>query len=283
MNNSSDSQRNDKQAVTIIGLFCQFLLFMLYLCYFGSFINEHLTLVYSSIPLFIIRQFEVYRLITSLFITDSFLEVVYVTFTILIVINFWENKEGSFKIAFKFFYNAVIFQLILVTLNTILSYIIYSLYAYKIKVLPGIILSFLVKHLLKTNTKCINIYKGEQINDRLITCVSILGFIIACGFKSIYEVIFSLIYGFIMCKYEKICNGDIIFDEEGIIKIEKNKHIKFVYGIDNYISQEKSFIGKKRNDYGVREIIDIIEKIPEPQMLEILDKDEIGNTNNEIG
>ena len=66
---------------------------MLYLCYFGAFINEYLTLVYSSIPLFIIRRFEFYRLITSLFITDSFLEVVYITFSILTIINFWENKE----------------------------------------------------------------------------------------------------------------------------------------------------------------------------------------------
>lgn len=280
--NNSVSERNAKQKVTIIGLFCQFLLFMLYLCYFGAFINEYLTLVYSSIPLFIIRRFEFYRFITSLFITDSFLEVVYVTFSILTIINFWENKEGSFKIAFKFLYNAIIFQLILVTLNTVLSYIIYSLYASKIKILPGIILSFLVKHLLKTNTKYINIYKGKNINDRLITFVCILGFVITCGFKSIYEITFSLIYGFIMCKYEKLYNGEILLNEEKIMKIEKNKNIKFVYGIDSYISQEKSFIGKRRNDYRVREIINTIKQTPGPQILEILDKDDIGSSNNEI-
>ena len=226
-----------------VGFSSRLLLSLLSICYFGSFINVNLSLVYSNIPMFTFLKFEVYRLITSLFMSDCLYEYLFNLFVVLTIFNFWENKDGTSKFIIKFVINLLIVQIAMLILYLLLYYFFPIIISYKIKILPSLGIAFLVKHLLLTNTKNVLLYTGKKINDRLLIVLFIVGFLIMNGREFKIEMWISFYYGFLMCKFPKIYDVEMI-NEESVLHFEKNENYRFIVNLDSWIPIDENYIKK---------------------------------------
>ena len=248
-----------------VGFFSRLLIVLLSFCYFGSFINTNLSLIYFLIPMFTFLKFEVYRLITSLFISDSLYEYMFNIFVVLTIFNFWENKDGTSKYIIKFSINLLIVQISMLILYLLLYYFFPIIISYKIKIIPSLGISFLVKHLLLTNTKNVLLYSGKKINDRLLIVLFLVGFLMLNGKEFKIEMWLSFYYGFLMCKFPKIYDVEMI-KEESILHFEKNENYRFIVNLDSWIPIDESYIKKSNINSSIKDNVH-----DEENKIEILD------------
>lgn len=225
-----------------LGLFSKALLFLSAISYFGTFCNKYFTLVFANIPLFTVYYLEVFRLITSWITNETFFELSFSLLLIFSIINYWENKEGTFKFFVKFSINAIVFQVFVLFIYYFLHFLFSSLWIYQIKVLHSISIAFLVKHLLLTNTKSLVVLNDKKINDRLMIIVYIFLFLLINGFRY-PEFLLSFYYGFLMCKFPKYLNSQIIQDQD-ISRFERNEQYRYLTNIYGWISFDQAFSKK---------------------------------------
>lgn len=240
MNNPNLQSQGNPNKIRL-GLISKCFIILMTINYLGYFINKNYILIFANIPLFTIFQLELYRLFTSAFLAENIIELIFNFFIILTIINYWENKDGTAKFCIKFFLNYLTFQFCLLLIYIILYIIFPSVLIYKIKIIPLIGISYLVKYMLLTNTKKLFLIKNKEISDRLLIVLYIIGFILLTGKEIRLEFFLSFYFGFLICKYPKIY--DIyIFEEESILHFEKNEKYSFIVNINGYIHID--YIGK---------------------------------------
>lgn len=199
------------------GLLSRILTNIIIFSYISNKINLNFYYIFSNIPLFTISKLEIHRLITNIFVCESLYELIIGIIMTSTIINNYENKDGTIAFFFKLFFNLIISQVILLFLYYILSFFYKIVYIYRINSREFLCVSYLVKHLLTTETKKIyNPFFGE-LNDRFVIVVFLLMYFFL-NYEYRFENIFCLYYGFIICKYNKIF--DMIFLSQ--------KHINFI-------------------------------------------------------
>jgi hypothetical protein len=60
------------------------------------------------------------------------------------------------------------------------------------------------------------------------------------------EFLFSLYYGFLMCKFTKMLDNSIV-DEESILHFEKNEKYKSIFGMNCWVLIEECYFNKDSN------------------------------------
>ena len=267
------------QKISKIGIYTRTLLFLITICYIGTYITPTLSLVYSNIPIFTFLKFELYRLITGLLISESLFEYAFNIFIIITIFNYWENKEGTSKFFIKISINMLIIQISMLILYLLLCYFFPIVLSFKIKIVPSLGIAFLVKHMLLTSTKNIAVYRGQVINDRLLIVIYLICFLIMNGKEFKVELWLSFYYGFLMCKFPKIYDVELI-SEETILHFEKNENYLFVVGIDSWIPIDESYI--KKSGVNISDIEDIKEIAldREDNKIEIMDTANTNDTTN---
>ena len=104
------------------GLLSRIMIHFIIFSYISSKINLNLYYIFSNIPLFTLYKFEFHRLITNIFVCDSFYELIIGIIMISTIINNFENKEGTIIFFYKFFYNSIISKFILLFIYFIISF-----------------------------------------------------------------------------------------------------------------------------------------------------------------
>ena len=203
--NNNTLNINSKESKILIkhALLSRLMIRVLLFSYLSSKINFNFQYIFANIPLFIIRRIEIYRLITNFFVCESFYELITGIIMVSTIVNNFENKEGTILFFFKFFYNMLVSQIILLIIYYIISLFYPIVFIYRINSREFLCTSYLVKHLLTTETKKIyNPYLGE-LNDRfMIVLFLLIYFFLNHEYR--FENLFCLYYGFIICKYRKI-------------------------------------------------------------------------------
>ncbi len=185
------------------GLLSRIMIHFIIFSYISSKINLNFYYIFSNIPLFTLYKFEFHRLITNIFVCDSFYELIIGIIMISTIINNFENKEGTIIFFYKFFYNSIISQIILLFIYFIISFSYKIVLIYRINSREFLCVAYLVKHLLTTNTKKIyNPFFGE-LNDRFVIVLFLFMYFFL-NHEYRIENLFCLFYGFIICKYNKI-------------------------------------------------------------------------------
>ena len=124
INNKILIENNEESKISINhGLFSRLIIHFLFFSYLITKINFNFKFIFSNIPLFTIYKLEFYRLITNPFICESFYEFITSIIMVSTIINNFENKEGTILFFFKFCYNSVISQILLLFIYFILSFI----------------------------------------------------------------------------------------------------------------------------------------------------------------
>lgn len=226
--NNKSLNENSKESKLCIKhcLLSRLIIRFLIFSYISSKINSNFQYIFANIPLFVIRNIEIYRLITNFFICDSFYELITGIFMISTIINNFENKEGTVLLFLKLVYNMIISQIILLTIYYIISLLYPIVFIFRINAREFLCISYLVKHLLTTETKKIyNPYLGE-LNDRFIIVLFLLIYFFL-NHEYRFENIFCLYYGFIICKYKKIFDLDF-FPYKYINFIETSNFVKIL-------------------------------------------------------
>ena len=191
------------------GLLSRLIIHILFFSNISVKINRNFQLIFENSPIFIIKNIEIYRLITNLFICESLYELITGILMVSTVINNFENKEGTILFFFKFFYNLIISQIILLLFYFIISYFYPIAFIYRINSREFLCTAYLVKHLLTTETKKIhNPFLGE-LNDRFIIILFLLIYFFL-NHEYRIENLFCLYYGFIICKYKNIFDMQFI-------------------------------------------------------------------------
>jgi len=230
---SSESNSNIKHC-----LFSRIIIHILIFSYFFGKLNFRSKFIFSNIPLFTIYKLEIHRLITNLFICESLYELIISIIMISTIINNFESKEGTILFFFKFFYNLIISQIFLLIIYYFLSFINPMSLVYRINSRELLCISYLVKHLLTTNTKkIINPFLGE-LNDRFIIVIFLLMYFFL-NYEYRIDIIFCLYYGFIMCKYNNIFDIKF-FPQKYINAIEMSYLGKILKISDYYISAKNT-------------------------------------------
>ena len=202
------------------GLFSRIMIHTLFFSYISCKINFNFQYTFSNIPLFIITKLEIHRLITNIFVCESLYELIIGIIMISTIINNFENKEGTILFFSKFFYNLIISQIFLLFIYFFISFFYPVVLIYRINIREFLCISYLVKHLLTTETKKIcNPFLGK-LNDRLVIVLFILMYFFLNNEYRIENLI-CLYYGFIICKYKKIFDLQF-FSQKYIYLIESN-------------------------------------------------------------
>ena len=161
------------------------------------------------------------------------------------IINNFENKEGTILFFFKFCYNSVISQILLLFIYFILSFINSITLVYRINSREFLCCAYLVKHLLTTNSKKIsNPYFGE-LNDRLVIVLFLLLYLFLNNEYRI-DNIFCLYYGFLVCKYNKFFELEFISSKH-ITNIEFSDIGKILKISDYFVSIQNVFLKINNN------------------------------------
>ena len=216
------------------GLFSYiFIHFLLFSCLISK-INFNFKFIFSNIPLFTIYKLEFYRLIINPFICESLYELIASIIMVSTIINNYENKEGTILFFFKFIYNSIISQILLLFIYYLFSLIKPIVLVYRINSREFLCCAYLVKHLLTTdNKKILNPYLGE-LNDRFVFILFLLIYLFLNKEYRIDNFI-CLYYGFLICKYNKFFELKFISSKQ-IIYIELSDIGKILKIPENFVS-----------------------------------------------
>lgn len=223
-----------------LGILSKFISLLLTINYIGQLIKNYYYYIFSNIPLFTVLQLELWRIFTGFLTSCSLYEYLFNLFITFTIFNHWENKEGTIKHSGILFGNLLIFQTSMLILYLILFWFFPIILSFSIKSLPALGIAFLVKHLLLTDSKTIIVYPNIVINDRLLIASFLIGFIILCGFEFRIELIVSLYYGFLMCKYYKFYEIQMI-NEHIINSFENNDKYKALFSLDGWILYDERY------------------------------------------
>ena len=216
------------------GLFSYIFIHFLLLSYFISKINFNFKFIFSNIPLFTIYKLEFYRLIINPFICESLYELIASIIMVSTIINNYENKEGTILFFFKFIYNSIISQILLLFIYYLFSLIKPVVLVYRINSREFLCCAYLIKHLLTTdNKKILNPYLGE-LNDRFVFILFLLIYLFLNKEYRIDNFI-CLYYGFLICKYNKFFELKFISSKQ-IIYIELSDIGKILKIPENFVS-----------------------------------------------
>ena len=227
------------------GLFSYIFIHFLLLSYLISKINFNFKFIFSNIPLFTIYKLEFYRLLINPFICESLYELIASIIMVSTIINNYENKEGTILFFLKFLYNSIISQIFLLIIYYIISFLKPILLIYRINSREFICTSYLVKHLLTTDTKKIlNPYFGE-LNDRFVIVLFLLLYLFL-NYEYRIDNIICLYYGFLICKYNKIFELEFL-SVKHITYIELSDIGKILKISDYFISIQNTYINLNMN------------------------------------
>ena len=278
INNKILIDNNEESKININhGLFSRLIIHFLFFSYLLSKINFNFKFIFTNIPLFTLYKIEFFRLITNPFICETFYELITGIIMVSTIINNFENKEGTILMIFKFCYNSIISQILLLVIYYFISYINPITLVYRINSREFLCCAYLVKHLLTTDTKRIlNPYFGEM-NDRFVIVLFLFMYLFL---NKEYRIdnLFCLYYGFLICKYNKFFELEFL-SSKYITYIELSDIGKILKIFDNFVSIQNIFIQINNNknnfnNYLKNGIIDINdERIGLKAANELEDKD----------
>ena len=238
--NSSDSNIKINH-----GLLSRLIIHFLCASYIISKIKFNFKFIFANIPIFSIYKFEIYRLLINPFICESLFELITSIIMVSTIVNNYENKEGTILFFFKFLYNSIISQIFLLIIYYIISFLKPVLLIYRINSREFICTSYLVKHLLTTDTKKIlNPYFGE-LNDRFVIVLFLLLYLFL-NYEYRIDNIICLYYGFLICKYNKIFELEFL-SVKHITYIELSDIGKILKISDYFISIQNTYINLNMN------------------------------------
>jgi hypothetical protein len=201
--------------------------------YILSMLNKNFNLIYANITLFTLGGFEIFRLLTGIFISENIVDLLFNIFILFTIINFTENKEGTAKTAIRLLCYILGLQL-LTNIVIILLYLLHPIIlSNMIKPLPAIGISFLIRNILLTDNKQIQIYNNIEFSNRLLCLFTFIVFLVINIHELKAELLVSLLFGFLVCKFKDI--ADYLIDEERIVLFEKNDTYKFLFSLDGYV------------------------------------------------
>ena len=216
------------------GIFSNILLIMISIFYVISLINSNFNIMYSLNTYFIFKWFEIYRLFTSIFLSESLILYILNIVSILVIINYYENTEATLFTIKTFFTQILFLQLIFICSNYILSFFSIGTYVLNICLLKYFTLSLLVKQMINSDGKYIFSYYFNKINTRFLLMTKILLIVLFSVEETIIITIInlsiSIYFGFLTCKYEKFFSF-----EKFNLKLSNLEQISFLRNIDNFI------------------------------------------------
>jgi len=221
------------------GIFSKLLIIILSLFYLSTYINRNFNLIYANIPLFSIYQFEIYRIITGIFISENNFDFILNCISVITIINYYENKEGTIKTAINLISNAVVFEIFIMILSFILYYILPIVISFTIKPMICLFISYLTKHILLTDDNILNIYPNIKFNNRFFILSIFISNIIYNLPQFKFEYCFALYFGFLICKFPKYLQNSM--NEEDILHFEKNENFKFFFNLHGWVLIEECF------------------------------------------
>ena len=246
INNKILIDNNEESKININhGLFSRLIIHFLFFSYLLSKINFNFKFIFTNIPLFTLYKIEFFRLITNPFICETFYELITSIIMVSTIINNFENKEGTILMIFKFCYNSIISQILLLVIYYFISYINPISLVYRINSREFLCCAYLVKHLLTTDTKRIlNPYFGE-LNDRFVIVLFLFMYLFL---NKEYRIdnLFCLYYGFLICKYNKFFELEFL-SSKYITYIELSDIGKILKIFDNFVSIQNIFIQINNN------------------------------------
>ncbi len=222
-----------------IGIFAQFLTTTSIIFYLLSYLNKNFYLIYSNITMFTFTWYEIYRIITGIFVTDNLFDLAFNIFFIITILNHVENREGTTKTIARFFINVIIIQFLVNIIHIALFYYHPLILSFSLKPMPAISIAFIIRHVLLTDTKYIETYGGYKLNDRWVLVMSIITFLITNLSEFKIESLLSLYYGFLMCKFSK--HFDTFMNDERIISFEKNDTYKSIVNLEGWVHIEECY------------------------------------------
>ena len=189
-----------------LGIISIVTMFLQTLFYIVSIFNNSFNVIFSNYLLFIFNNIELSRLFTAYFTSENLICYIFNMYINLTIMNYYENIKGTFNLFLVILFNFIVyFQIIIIIIGYITSYLLPYFYIYEINSFRYISLSLLANIVLQYDDKCILDYFECIVNIRVLLFFKI-AFNIYFNKGSIFiEIILNLLcifYAFISCKYE---------------------------------------------------------------------------------
>lgn len=196
----NDCQNFISNMLSSIPYFVKIVLCSTVILYLFNFIIPYVGLFLADIPYFTVYKIQLWRLITTPFITTSIFSVIFSIFFWYEKASKLEKEIGTIKYMLIFFMNSLFIQILFCTLMLLLSFIIQSQYPMKMKVTPrGIRNEGIWPILLCDITLLCLSNPNENLKFRFFPCT-----IKAKYYPLILFLIFTIISGFVI-DFENLC------------------------------------------------------------------------------
>ena len=205
--------------------------------YLLSFLNKNFILIYSNIPFFTLNWLEIWRIIIGPFLPENVFDMILSVITILTIFNFIENTKGTLKFSIMLFGHLLFFQSISILFNYSISYFFPVMKMNIIKSLNPLGLSFLIQNIIFSNFKHLNLIRNNEVNNRFLFLFIVI-YMIIFNFKDKVDIILSIIYGLIICKYKDL----FVINDERLLLIEKHENFKIIANLDGIYFSHKGYI-----------------------------------------
>ncbi len=84
-----------------MGIFTNFINTLILIFYLGTCINKNLVMIFSNISMFLFSNFDIFRLVSGIFVSENIIEAAMNILISNIIINYYEMKEGTIKTFLK--------------------------------------------------------------------------------------------------------------------------------------------------------------------------------------
>ena len=238
-----------------IPLFVGFMTTTIFIFYIFTLILPNFTLFFSNRPSYTLEKFNLWTLITSVFINTKIIVLIFTLLTWLSDAIRLENCNGTIRYMLNFFVNSIIIQVIYTIISYLLSFLFFKHFFGELLeqpshgLLPVVMAEITILSLANKDTIVKMFFTPFSFKAKYYPWTYFGFFLLVGGFVVLIDILSGIVYGYL---FFHILKKYIQFKDKCILRLEKlccNTCIAKVNGILIFVLKSKIRICFNTKDF----------------------------------
>ena len=231
-----------------IPLFVKFIISSTMIFYILNLFISYISFFLTNIPLFTIYKFQLWRLITNVFITTSLLNIIFAFLSWIKDAIELENRNGTLKYMIIFFINSIFIQIIYCFILVLCYLLTNNKLVLTLNIIMGKVENNGIWPLIMGELTLLCMTNPEvpmrvfffpcEVKAKYYPIVLFFLFVIFNGMQIDFRVLFSIIYGLL---YHYLLRNKLQITDQFIQKLEISFLFKWMIKLNGFVSLSNSF------------------------------------------
>jgi membrane associated rhomboid family serine protease len=240
-NNQQGCMDKLKEYYADIPLFVRFIIFITFIFYILSWYTSSIFIL-LNIPLFTIYNFQLWRIITSVFFTSSLINIIFAFIAWIPDAIKLEKASGTIKYFFNFIINSILIQILYTLISYLISFVFPQILLIPSSGLWPLLLSEITILCLTNPESNFMMFLIPFMIKAKYYPWALFGLFILLNMTIQFDILSGILYGYIFFYYLK---DKLQFSDEFINKVENLYLINKLNSFESFISLSRamSFVG----------------------------------------